>query len=285
MRSYDNGDACVFDVSRRIFAKGDVATPRGVVTKELLHEVFTIVRPEDCIPVGINRPKLSLAMAALESLQNIGGVERPDLFQSIAPTSAKFSMLVYGERLAKQMPKVEALLRRDPHSRQAVVTVWHKGLLDDEEAGSNHCALTLQFLLRYDRLDMSVSMRSNDAFWGLTYDLPQFAQVQATLAGVLDVEVGMLVWHAASMHLYERHWPVIEQFTCPPILPNAEYGGIVRNLNGVSGNSWAEAAARARAILDGVKPHDATMTERWMWEQIFPHVSWQYALAKDVVSA
>ena len=276
MRYYLNGDAAVYDVSRRILQDGIEVGPRGLLTRELQHECFVIERPFDCIPVGIGPgAKLSLAMAALESLQNIAGEQRPDLFKSIAPASSKFAMLVYGERLAGQMPQIEAKLRRDPDTRQAVATVWHEDLLGDEEAGSNHCAVSLQFLLRRGELDLAVYMRSNDAFWGLTYNLVQFGQVLCTLAGILDVDVGRLYWHATSMHLYKRHWPVVEEFV-EPVTPGLGRPGPAhvrdRGANLGSGRPARQIILRGHALF---APTD---TEKWFHEQILPHVDTSFAV-------
>jgi hypothetical protein len=234
-------------------------------TLELLHEAFTIKDPADCVPDGINRPKLSTAMLALEVVQNVAGRQAPELFQRIAPASSKFARLVYGARLGPQLRKIEAMLQDDPESRQAVAAIWHEGLLTDPEDASNHCTVALTFMLRDGRLHLLADMRSNDAFWGLTYDIPQFTQVQATMANVLGVGLGRYTHVASSMHLYDRHWDVVAQnFQAPS-------GPATTRLLGFAGEDWYEAAARAEDVLCGRELDDPTASEQWFVDALAPY--------------
>jgi hypothetical protein len=53
---------------------------------------------------------------------------------------------------------------------------------------------------------MLVTMRSWDLVWGLGYDVPCFAAMQAVAASALAVPIGEYAHVAGSGHLYERHW-------------------------------------------------------------------------------
>lgn len=265
MRTYPNANWAVYDVSMRVLHEGHQVSPRGMRTLELLHEVFTIEDPADCVPDGINRPKFSAAMLALEAVQNVAGRQAPELFQRIAPASSKFAMLVYGARLGPQLRKIEAMLRDDPESRQAVATIWHEGLLDDPAGASNHCTVALTFMLRDGRLHLLADMRSNDAFWGLTYDIPQFTQVQATMANVLGVGLGRYTHVASSMHLYDRHWDVVAQNFMEPKYDDGH------RLLGFTGEDWHEAAARAEDVLSGRELGGATASEQWFVDALAPY--------------
>lgn len=269
MRSYATGRDAVLDVCRRILAEGERVESRGMSTLELLHERFAVEDPRDPIPDAIGRAKLNPAMAALETLQNVAGRSYPGLFSRIAPLSSKASRLMYGERLAGQMPLVVTKLRADPSTRQAVALVWHP---DDPGGGDeeNLCTIGLQYVLRNGRLDAATFMRSNDAWWGLAYDIPQFAQLQVTVANVLGVEPGRYVHHATSMHLYDRHLAQAALLLDPPRgystqqpLRGIGTPGILR--------SWRDASLRARAILDGRMPKHPTPTEMWYAEKLAPY--------------
>jgi thymidylate synthase len=48
-------------------------------------------------------------------------------------------------------------------------------------------------------------MRSNDAIWGLPYDVFLFTFLQEMMAIELKVELGSYYHFAGSLHLYERH--------------------------------------------------------------------------------
>ena len=67
------------------------------------------------------------------------------------------------------------------------------------------CATSLQFLLRDGQLDAVIHMRSNDAFWGLPYDVFLFTMLQELFAAELNVELGRYHHSVGSLHLYQRH--------------------------------------------------------------------------------
>jgi thymidylate synthase len=48
-------------------------------------------------------------------------------------------------------------------------------------------------------------MRSNDAFWGLPYDVFLFTMLQELFAAELNVELGRYHHSVGSLHLYQKH--------------------------------------------------------------------------------
>jgi hypothetical protein len=113
-------------------------------------------------------------------------------------------------------------------------------------------------------------MRSNDAWYGLCYDLFQFAQVQLTVARCLGVPAGRYFHSAASLHLYERHWGAAGELAPPPLA----YTG--RPLDGIGwqdGQEWGAARARAWALLHGQSEslRYLTPTERWYADMLAPY--------------
>lgn len=55
-------------------------------------------------------------------------------------------------------------------------------------------------------LEIVVTMRSNDIWLGVPYDVVQFSMLQAAVAGELKVAVGRYTHISGSMHLYKRDW-------------------------------------------------------------------------------
>jgi thymidylate synthase len=204
-------------------------------------------------------------MGALEALQNVAGEQRPRLFKRIAPESSKFSMLMYGERLRDQLENVVEALASDSTSRQAVAQVWWPGDLGSGDE-SNLCTIGLQLIARDGRLHCFTHMRSNDAWWGMAYDLFQFAQVQASVANCLGLDLGWYVHSANSAHLYERHFEAARQLEPPVDRPPMAIRGVGR-----PGFSWSHIVDRARLILDGVLPIHPTGSERWLHVQLRPY--------------
>jgi thymidylate synthase len=103
-----------------------------------------------------------------------------------------------------QFASVERLLTQKPGSRRAVIQLFNA-----EDIATDHketpCTTTLQFHLREELLHMSVTLRSNDAFWGLPHDVFCFTMIQEMMARRLGVEIGEYYQYVGSMHVYEDY--------------------------------------------------------------------------------
>jgi thymidylate synthase len=112
----------------------------------------------------------------------------------------------YGPRLKTkkkdQIAWVVKLLKKKPETRRAVIPIFQvqDTLIDLPEVP---CTCTLQFLLRYGRLEMITHMRSNDAFKGLPGDIFTFTMIQELVARSLGAELGKYKHMVGSLHLYD----------------------------------------------------------------------------------
>ena len=88
-------------------------------------------------------------------------------------------------------------------SRRAVIQLFEASDLT-ENFNEVPCTCTLQFLVRNDKLNLLVNMRSNDAYRGLPHDIFAFTMLQELIVRSLGVEVGIYKHCAASLHLYEK---------------------------------------------------------------------------------
>jgi thymidylate synthase len=100
-----------------------------------------------------------------------------------------------------QLQNVTSLLTEHPGSRRAVVQLFNAEDIASEYKGIP-CTTTLQFLLRGERLHLSVTLRSNDAYWGLPHDVFCFTMLQEMMARRLGVELGEYYQYVGSMHAY-----------------------------------------------------------------------------------
>lgn len=115
----------------------------------------------------------------------------------------------YGDRLFSfrgidQVGNVIRQLSEKSSSRRAVIQLFDASDLVGKFA-SVPCTCTLQFLARDGRLNMFVSMRSNDAFVGLPHDVFAFTMLQEMIARSTGHELGEYKHCAGSLHLYEYH--------------------------------------------------------------------------------
>lgn len=193
------------------------AAPRGQKVIELYNVGWKILDARKGI---INNPirKFNLAYAAIEMFGNFQDGERNvEPFSFYCPPIAKYLNPKtnlwdgsYATRLMMydQLPKMYQILKEDSDSRRAVMAMYNPAH-DFHEEGSNDicCTLSLIFRLRDGKLHLSVTMRSNDVFLGLPYDLTQFTFLQNVLATWLGVEMGEYYHWTANLHAYERDLP------------------------------------------------------------------------------
>lgn len=103
-----------------------------------------------------------------------------------------------------QWEMIKKLLKENPNSRQAVIHIKEPRDIVSNPTKDLNCTLTLQFILRDNKLHLITTMRSNDIWLGLPYDLFNFTCMQIQLAMELNVEIGYYYHNAASLHLYKR---------------------------------------------------------------------------------
>jgi thymidylate synthase len=114
----------------------------------------------------------------------------------------------YGPRLFDmrgqhdQIANVTALLSKSAGSRRAVIQLFDAADIAVRKS-EIPCTTTLQFHAREDLLHMSVTMRSNDAYFGLPHDVFCFTMLQEMMARRLGLELGHYIHHAGSMHVYD----------------------------------------------------------------------------------
>lgn len=106
-----------------------------------------------------------------------------------------------------QFNYIVEILKQDEHSRKAVMTIYDKR--DAFESKDNPCTLNLQFLIRDNKLYCITNMRSNDLYFGFTYDIPFFTFVQEMLYIKLltfypTLKMGTYVHNVGSLHMYAR---------------------------------------------------------------------------------
>jgi thymidylate synthase len=259
-------------ICKSVLKHGREVAPRGLVTRELPAATIVCHNPRDSLPTGVGR-KLNAAVGVAEALQLIGGFSRPDLMKVISPNFAQFLddghfHGAYGPRVRPQLEDVVRKLKSDADSRQAIVTIWDPA--KDNELGLHDypCTLSLHFMLRNDRLELHVTMRSNDVWWGLAYDAFQFTQLQCTLAHVLDVEPGAYAHHANSLHVYERDFDDIESLSNDARVAD-RWDGV-----GAPGMDVDTCMKRAAYIVNCAgPPHEPTATEERMFDKLDMYVS------------
>ena len=69
-------------------------------------------------------------------------------------------------------------------------------------ANDTPCTYAVQFTILHGRLDMCVTMRSNDLWYGFCNDQYCFSELQRLVSKQLNIEPGVYYHFAHNMHLY-----------------------------------------------------------------------------------
>ena len=99
---------------------------------------------------------------------------------------------------------VKDILKKDPSSRQAIIHIKEPRDLRVNPTKDVNCTIALQFLIRNGMLHLITTMRSNDVWLGLPYDVFNFTCMQIRMAMELGLNIGMYYHNAGSLHLYKK---------------------------------------------------------------------------------
>lgn len=197
--------------------QGEPSSPRGMPTKEIFGSSFTLSNPRARVLSIVGR-RWNHALAIGElcwHLRQSDDVESlahyAHIWRDFADDSLTIRGSCYGKKIFSNSPSRPSrwsialnLLKDDPDTRRAIVTVG--GFDDDHPELSNDvsCVQSLHFFIRNNKLNIYVHMRSNDAFIGLPYDVYLLTFFQELMALELGVELGTYLHFADSLHLYLR---------------------------------------------------------------------------------
>lgn len=249
---------------RDLLKEGDEVPSRAGLTKEFTHVGITLVNPR-LREVLVPHRKPNIAAQIAETAWVLAGRDDISWLKHYLPRAADFSddglvwRAAYGPRLHSQLGYVIDLLRRDPSSRQAVITLWEPGV-DSKPGRDIACNNWLHFLARDGELHLHVGIRSNDVIWGWSgINTFEWSVLLEVVAGLTDLEMGKLHFSVSSEHLYEHHWDrarkivdsgeQLNMFMLEPS-PAFDCGGI-RNLEDLDilFNEWFEIENRLRRGL------------------------------------
>lgn len=216
----DSLDAVLHELYRALDEYGESNAGSRGHTKELLGVSLRIIKPRARISRSENRGKPFSALGEL--LWYLSGSDklefiRPYVKEYVDDAVDGVLEGAYGPRLLamrgkiNQFTSIDSLLRKKPGSRRAVIQLFNA-----EDIATDHkeipCTTTLQFHLRANTLHMSVTLRSNDAYWGLPHDVFCFTMIQEMMARRLGVEMGEYYQYVGSMHVYEDYYEQMKDY-------------------------------------------------------------------------
>jgi thymidylate synthase len=221
----DRANALFTRASKAILSQGRSVAPRGMATAELMGAYLKLADPTArLVNLGPHRV-LNPAFAAAETVWILSGSNADWIhdFNSRPAALTNYGALqgAYGPRLRRWHGKLDQLdyvrqqLTRDGESRRAVVQIFDP-VRDTVGHKDVPCTLGYRFYLRAGRLEMHTSMRSQDVWLGLPYDLLTTTVLHELMAGWLGAEVGDYHHHVDSLHLYAQHQGAAWQLAVDP---------------------------------------------------------------------
>ncbi len=225
------------DVCEALMMKGTETSPRGKRTKEIHPTTAFIHDPRKRIVTSFGRV-INLPFALVEAIHIITGQNDAQALkfynnsiidiQGDTPDALRFNA-AYGERMRRyetyhkldipasatydvvqeidQLKHVIETLRRDPDSRQASIVLSHPYYDNYErETRDRACNVYAHAMIRDNRLNWMQVIRSNDAVWGIPYNMVQWSHVQEWVAASLDIQMGHMFIVQDSFHVYEDRY-------------------------------------------------------------------------------
>jgi len=183
-------------------------------TKALFNVGFYILNPTDNIITNRER-KWNLEYARAEWQWYISGdrniTKLGKIYGKIPPIWIKMAddegnvNSNYGNQWKRhyQLEKVITKLKTDPSTRQACISIYD-GKEIHKYGNDTPCTYAVQFTIVRGNLDMCVTMRSNDLWYGFCNDQYCFSMLQQLVASRLDLPVGVYYHFAHNMHLYNN---------------------------------------------------------------------------------
>jgi len=101
----------------------------------------------------------------------------------------------------EQLSKVISMLKGNTETRQATISIYD-GKEIQEYKHDTPCTYAIQFTILHGRLNMCVTMRSNDLWYGFCNDQYCFSELQRLVSTQLNIEPGTYYHFAHNMHLY-----------------------------------------------------------------------------------
>lgn len=196
----------------KVTAKPDyIVSPRGLEVSEVLAHRYKVDMPAF---ITLKSRKVNVPFMFAEAAWILSGSNRLKDLTPFMKAYANFSednvflRGAYGPKVVDQLGYIVDSIENDLDTRQAVLNIWR------ERPGSSKdipCTLSMQFLVRDNKLNSIVTMRSQDVVLGYTYDVFTFSMVAYAVKLLLksrgiEIDLGSLYVTPGSLHIYETHY-------------------------------------------------------------------------------
>lgn len=129
--------------------------------------------------------------------------------------NSNYGWAIWSAENGQQFNNVVNTLRHEPDGRRATMVYSRPSMHTDWNRDGMRdfmCTNAVNYYRRDSQLHAVVQMRSNDAVFGYRNDHAWQAFVLDQLCEELLIEPGTITWQAGSLHVYRRHYYLIDRF-------------------------------------------------------------------------
>lgn len=222
--------ADIRDALASLYKQGKFSTDKtGVKTVEIVGASFVADEPTIFGSLNDEYIKKELDWYLSQSLyvKDIGDPV-PKIWTQVASSEGKinsnYGYLIYSEDNGLQFDSVLEELLSNKDSRRAVMIYTRPSMHKDYNANGMSdfvCTNAVQYLIRDGALHTIVQMRSNDVVFGYRNDYAWQQYVSSSLVQQYndclqdaseEIVLGGITWQVGSLHVYERHFSMIEDY-------------------------------------------------------------------------
>ncbi len=213
------------------------SAPRGLPIREKVDYTFSVISPtqDPICTADQDRNKVIAAYTEREVALYNSGTNRTADFAAASKfwnsignpdgtINSAYGFLIwknysctsnFSDRAMTPWEWAKESLLADKDTRQAVM---HFALPEHKWQGCKDqvCTLSGNWLIRDNKLNLTIVMRSNDVVLGLVYDLPWFCSLMDRMVEELkstypDLQKGKYTHIAHSMHIYEKNEEMVKK--------------------------------------------------------------------------
>lgn len=250
--------------------------PRGMEVKEIINCVIEVQEPNMNMFKSEFRSSPEKYIGA-ELLWYFSGTNKSDFIENYASmwkqlknekgeVNSAYGNLIFTEKNEydyTQYQWVIQSLKKDKDSRQAFMH-FNKPYHQHDGNKDQVCTLTALFHIRNNKLNMTLNMRSNDVILGFMTDFTFFnilhQQVFLHMKQYYpEIEMGSYTHTSHSMHLYARHYELVERMLKTDFLVHSA-PMLNKSIIDESGKPYPKFKELFDAVCNN-KPIDAELTD------------------------
>jgi len=212
-----------------LMAEEFVTDKSGVKTIELVGASF--IADEPTIFGTVNEDYINRELEWYESQSlNVNDIpgKVPEIWKQVADKdgliNSNYGWCIWSPSNHDQYKKCRAELIANKDTRRAIMIYSRPSMHEDAFHNGRSdfmCTNAVQYLIRESKMHCVVQMRSNDVVFGYRNDRAWQKHVLDTLVADYNrltessIEAGDIHWNVGSLHIYERHFKLVEDWYKP----------------------------------------------------------------------